>query len=232
MKIEEIDRNLKVENALGRDDIVFMDAKSEPFRIYGLYDYKNQPRYIRLPAEVAEKTSPLVNELAYNTSGGRVRFATDSPFIAIRCKMPKITHDPGMALTGTSGFDLYVHRDDGHDTYHHTFVPPFDMKDGYESLQGGFDDGKMHTYTIHFPLYNDVDSLEIGLQAGAHLEAGAEYRPIAPIVYYGSSITQGGDVSRPGNSYQNIIAQRNNVDYINLGFSGACKAEDSMIEYL
>ena len=40
MRIEDIDKNLKVETALGRDDLVFADVRSDPFRVYGLYDYK------------------------------------------------------------------------------------------------------------------------------------------------------------------------------------------------
>lgn len=232
MKIEEIDKNLRVETALGRDDIVFSDVKNEPFRVYGLYNYKNEPRFIRMPAAVAEAVSPEVAGLAYNTAGGRVRFSTDSPFIAIRCKMKHVSYYPDMPLSGSSGFDLYLHTEDGRDTFYRMFMPPHGMKDGYEALQQISGDGKMHSYTIHFPLYNDVISLEIGLQRDAQVAPGADYRHVKPVVYYGSSITQGGNVCRPGNTYENIISSRNNVDHINLGFSGAAKAEDAMIEYL
>jgi hypothetical protein len=64
------------------------------------------------------------------------------------------------------------------------------------------------------------------------LGGGVKYRDLSPIVYYGSSITQGACASRPGNIYQNIICRRNNIDYVNLGFSGSGFAEDTMVDYL
>ncbi len=231
MKLEEIDQNLKVEASCGRNDLVFMDVRREPFRIYGLYRPHEGAAFIRLPADVASATNDGVAGLAYHTAGGRVRFATNSPFIAIRCKMNDVTRFPHMPLAGSSGFDLYIHAD-GRDTYHHTFMPPVDMKNGYESLVPAAEDGAMHTYTIHFPLYNGVVSLEVGVLQDANLDAGAAYRDIPPIVYYGSSITQGGCASRPGNAYQNIISAHRNIDHVNLGFSGSARGEDVIADYM
>lgn len=232
MKIEEIDRNLKIEKQFDRSDVVFMDVRKPPFRIYGLYAPTEGEDFIRLPAEIAEKTNEGVAHLARHTAGGRVRFKTNSPFIAIRTVMKEITRFPHMPMTGVSGFDLYHHTPDGCDTFLTAFTPPVEMQNGYQSLQKGVGDGRMHTYTIHFPLYNTVSSLEIGLQAGAELEAGEEYLPMAPVVYYGSSITQGGCASRPGNAYQNIISSRSNMDHINLGFSGSARGEEVMARYI
>jgi hypothetical protein len=53
-----------------------------------------------------------------------------------------------------------------------------------------------------------------------------------PVLYYGSSITQGACASRPGNSYQNIISRELSCDQINLGFSSGALAEEVMIDYL
>lgn len=41
-----------------------------------------------------------------------------------------------------------------------------------------------------------------------------------PIVFYGTSILQGGCASRPGMAHTNIISRRLNRECINLGFSG------------
>ncbi|MCQ2433149.1 MAG: SGNH/GDSL hydrolase family protein [Clostridia bacterium] len=230
MKLTELDPTLAPETILGRDDLVFVDVRRDPFRVYGLYDYKNEPRFIRIPKEIGDATNDGVKGLNYHTAGGRVRFATDSPVIAIRCKMNGQCYFPHMALSGTSGFDLYQHTDDGRDNYIATFMPTYEKKHGYESLQ--YTDGGMHTYTIHFPLYNDCVALEIGIQKDAEIDWGAEYLPIKPIVYYGSSITQGGCASRPGMAYQNVISALRNIDHINLGFSGSARGEDIIAEYM
>jgi hypothetical protein len=52
------------------------------------------------------------------------------------------------------------------------------------------------------------------------------------MVSYGSSITQGGCASRPGNAYQAVISRRYDADFINLGFSGSAKGEEAMKNYL
>jgi lysophospholipase L1-like esterase len=45
------------------------------------------------------------------------------------------------------------------------------------------------------------------------------------VVFYGTSITQGGCASRPGMSYQAILGRQLNINHINLGFSGNGKGE-------
>ena len=80
--------------------------------------------------------------------------------------------------------------------------------------------------------YNDVVSLEIDLREGSVLTGGVMYADIKPVVYYGSSITQGSCASGPGNAYQNIISALRNIDHINLGFSGSARGEDAIVDYM
>jgi len=59
-----------------------------------------------------------------------------------------------------------------------------------------------------------------------------KYRNMPPILYYGASIDQGGCASRPDCSYTAMLSKWNDIDFINLGFSGNCKGEPLMAEYL
>ncbi len=232
MDIKKIDRNFQIETDIGESDVVFYDVRKRPFEVYGLYNYKKEKSFCRLPADVAKATSEGVQRLALCTAGGRVRFATDSRYIAIKAEMPSICHMHHMAMSGSAGFDLYV--DDpvtGNTQFHNAFLPPTDAKTGYES-KTTFPDRRLRYVTIHFPTYSPVRDLYIGLQADATVTCGMKYLPILPFVTYGSSITQGGCSSRPGNAYQNIISQRMNIDHINLGFSGNGKGEVSICEYM
>lgn len=229
-RIEEIDSNLKVQTSLSEKDIRFFDVRSAPFTVYGLYNYRKEPVFKRLPDTVAEATSKGVGQIYKNTTGGRVRFSTNSKYIAIKAVMPFITTLPHMTLAGTSGFDLYIDKA-GHSAFYKTFMPPVGMKDGYESILC-FPNAEERQVTINFPLYNNVDSLYIGLQESAFVGNGAEYRYEKPVLYYGSSITQGGCVSRPGNIYQAIISRRFDCNFINFGFSGSAKGEDAIVDYM
>jgi hypothetical protein len=132
-----------------------------------------------------------------------------------------------MPLTGQCGFDLYA---DG-TGYVATFRPPASLKNGYESIVATGSD-KMRTYTLFFPLYSGVKKLYIGLCEGAKLEAPAPYEIEKPIVYYGSSITQGGCASKPGDSYQAFISRELNANFLNLGFSGNAKGEFTIAKYI
>ncbi len=222
--ISKIDKNLAVSTTLGKDDIVFYDADTPPFRVYGVY--KDDGKYRRLPEGIAKSVSKNVLHLHANTAGGRVRFVTDSPYIAISAKMDSIYKSSHFPLAGSAGFDMYVSGQ-----YTKTFMPPTDIKDGYESICE-FGTCQMREITINFPLYSNVISLSIGLQKDAVVKAAPPYANTKPVVYYGSSITQGGCASRPSSCYPSILSRRFNCDYINLGFSGSAKAEDEIVAYI
>ena len=227
-RLEEIDKNFKIETSLEKSDIKFYSALEKPFCIYGVR-YENG-EFRRMPEEVAKSVNSGVEYLHTNTSGGRVRFKTDSSYIAISAKMCNIGKMDHFALTGSGGFDMYV-REEGQNKFNSTFRPPFDFTDGYESIFE-FGEEKMREITINFPLYSDVCSLYIGLNEKAKIEAPAPYKGNKPIVYYGHSITQGGCASRPGNSYPSIISRALDLDFINLGFSGSARGEREMAEYI
>ena len=222
--ISKVDSNFIIETNTDKKDINFHSIDDAPFKIYGVF--KENGKYRRMPEEVAKTVSEGVYILHTNTAGGRVRFVTDSPYIVINASMDglgKMSHFP---LTGSAGFDMYVEN-----RYTKTFVPPFDISDGYESVFD-FEDSKEREITIDFPLYSNVINLYIGLKENAVIKEAKPYKNAKPIVYYGSSITQGGCASTPGMSYQAIISRNFDYDYINLGFSGNAKAEDEMIEYI
>lgn len=227
--ISKIDRNLAVAG-IDAPDCVFHDVRNAPFEIYGLFKPTEGKTFRRLPEEVAKATSEGVLRLHTNTAGGRVRFSTDSEYIAISCKLPNITRFAHMPTTAASGFDMYISKG-GRDVFEKCFTPPWDMTDGYSTIYH-FGDRKSREITINFPLYNDVDSLHIGLEPDAALSGGRKYKYEKPVVYYGSSITQGGCASRPGNCYEALISQKLDCDYINLGFSGSAKGEDAIMDYI
>ncbi len=208
-----------------RDDVKFYNVDEAPFKIYGIY--RDGDRYRRLPKEVAEATNSGVLRLSTNTAGGRVRFMTDSPFIAIHAEMGSIYRSDHFPMVGSAGFDLYIDN-----RYERSFRPNFNMTDTLDSIMGSFEKTGVHEITIHFPLYSEVKALYIGLKEGSVVSEAAPYRNEKPIVYYGSSITQGGCASTPGMAYQNIVTRRTMLDHINLGFSGSAKGEDAIVEYM
>lgn len=221
--IAKIDKNFEVRGAEG--GMVYRDIESAPFKIYGLL--RDDDGYCRMPLETAAAVSDSVCRLSRCTAGGRVRFVSDAQTVCIRAKMKSVGKMPHFAFTGSAGFDLYADN-----MYAGTFAPPIDIKDGYESQVKLQLDKKLYTFCINFPLYSGVVRLEVGLPEGSLLLPAPEYGTRGRIVYYGSSITQGACACRPGTCYQSIITRMLDCDHLNLGFSGAARAEDAAAQYI
>ena len=227
--ISDVDENLAVETKLNIEGIQFHNALSEPFSIHGVFFDDGQFR--RLPEEVAKNTNDGVHWLHHNTAGGRVRFRTDSPYVAIHCEMPFVGFMSHFALTGSASFDLYVRDERGVERFVGPYTRDVNKMEGYESVLRAPGSG-MREYTINFPTYSQVSALYIGLDENAKVEAPTPYKIQTPVVFYGSSITQGACASRPGTAYESIVSRRFDFDYINLGFSGNAKGEQVMAEYI
>ena len=222
--LESIDINFKVNTDIKKNDICFYSVLQTPFSIHGVH--YDDGKFRRMPEKIAKTVNPGVHYLHSNTSGGRVRFKTNSKYIAISTKLANVGKMDHFALTGSAGFDLFV---DNH--FVTSFRPPFDIEDSYQSIHE-FTDGAMRDILINFPLYSDVCQLYIGLQKDADVDAPTPYGVEKPVVFYGSSITQGGCASRPGNSYPAILSRWFDFDFVNLGFSGNAKGEQEIARYI
>lgn len=226
-----VDKNLVIQTSIGENDVKFYDVRKEPFDLYGLYNPQSESVFKRLPDEIGKNVNSGVARLYLNTAGGRVRFATDSKYIAVKATLPQFSRLPHMPLISTAGFDLYIDQEGKEmSRFYDCFKPSMDMKDGFES-KIVFPDRKWRYVTVNFPSYASVSSLLVGLQKDAKLGHGLRYRDETPVVYYGSSITQGACSSRPGNAYANIISRRTNTDFLNFGFSGSALGEEILADY-
>ena len=225
--ISEIDKNLAVQTSIQREGLCFYDVRQAPFRTDGVFWENGMFR--RMPEAVAKTVSEGVHMLHSHRAGGRVCFVTDSPYVAIKTEYIP-SKMPHFALSGSAGFDMYERYEEEF-RYAGTFMPPVDVENGYESVID-FAECRERYITINLPLYSPVIKLYIGLKDGAVLKEAPEYRVKKPVVYYGSSITQGGCASKPGSSYQSILSRRFDCDYINLGFSGSARGEDEMVDYI
>ena len=234
--VEEIDKNFAAEK-VSYEGMTTWHLPCSPFELRGLY-HTEPGDYCRLPHEVARQCSESLQEMYVCPSGGRIRFRTDSERIIIKCAMPDMMPFPHMPFTGSHCFDLYA---DGH--YVNTFRPDMSVTGEhvrravyfaaheYDTLMR-LPGRRMREVLIHFPLYSRVDNVWIALERGAAVEPPTPYTHKKPVVFYGSSITQGACASHPGNTYCNILSRRLDTDIVNLGFSSGCHGEDVMAEYL
>ena len=235
MNIEKIDKNFQ--NFYSIDGMTAYNVNDKLFKLYGLCREEGETDFKRLPhLFVNSIDNAMIKALYKNTSGIRVRFKTNSKRIVLKCVLPRVSASQTMPLTGTSCFDLYA---DGN--YCNVFRPGINLDGGYCDTDMGengfmsgytFHDNSMRDILINFPLYNDVDGVYIYLENDCAVESSDRYAVTDPVVFYGSSITQGGCASHPGNCYCSIISRRLDCDFVNLGFSAGCLAESEMAEYI
>lgn len=230
MKIEQVDKNFQLAKpSTVSKGKAYYCLPSSAFPLYGVF-YEDEVGFLRMDKTVAEKTSDGVNWLNFHTSGGRIRFSTDSSSFELSVKYDELVKMSHMALLGQSGFIL-LEEGESERKVVRIFPPSFNSEKGFSGATALQGEG-MRDYILYFPLYNGVKELTIALDENAKVGKGLPYRTEKPILYYGSSITQGGCASRPDNSYQAIISKWNNIDFINLGFSGNGRAEPIMADYL
>jgi lysophospholipase L1-like esterase len=176
---------------------------------------ENGGELFRLPVRLKDTYRKPVWDLAQSPSGGRIRFRTNSAALAIRLEYPAPPEMKNMHAFGQTGVDLYA---DG--VYRGTAIADRDSKPGKTQEHTYYKDQPRvdREITLYLPLYMGVKVLGIGLDADARIEHAKPFAVTKPVVFYGTSITQGGCASRSGMSYQAILGRLLNADFV--GFSG------------
>ncbi|MFM9009452.1 MAG: SGNH/GDSL hydrolase family protein [Planctomycetota bacterium] len=229
--IERLDPALAGRDAAG--DRLWCDARRLAVEGRGWDD--TEQFFDRLPGRAKAAVPDAVWTLARHSAGMIVRFATDADSVAARWTLSSADLAmPHMPATGVSGLDLYVR--DGRSWRWIGAGRPSGRSSETVLAKGipAADGGQPRDYLLHLPLYNGVESLEIGVPPGATMSSAAASAPapLRPIVFYGTSITQGGCASRPGMAYPAILRRRLDRPVINLGFSGNGKLDAAVGDLL
>ncbi len=180
--------------------------------------------YDRLPARAEESVRPPVWQLSRDSSGLVVRFRTRSPQVRVRYRLRRsalaMSHMPA---TGVSGLDLYARAGDRGWRWLAVVRPETRAVD-VVLVDGLGEADALREFALYLPLYNGVEQLELAVPAAYELVA-APRRERAPIVFYGTSITQGACASRPGLAHVARVGRHFDWPTVNLGFSGNGRLE-------
>ena len=188
----------------------------------GWGDQERTRWFDRLPAKAEGRVTDAVWRLSHDSAGMMARFKTDAREIYARYTVSKKQVGlPHMPATGVSGLDLYARDDSG--AWRWVMVTKPTEPTIETVVISGLASGTRE-YAAYLPLTNGVESLEIGVPAGATFEALSP-RTEKPIVFYGTSITHGLCASRPGMVHTAILGRRFDRPVLNLGFSGNGKMD-------
>jgi hypothetical protein len=183
--------------------------------------------YDRLPTSYKDKVRKQVWDLSKNSAGISLRFNSNSTSVKVKWALLNDTKMNHMAETGIKGVDLYC-KVNGVWTYVNTGRPT--AKENEASLISGLTAGERE-FKLYLPLYDGTTKVEIGIESGSTITKPDAEKKL-PIVFYGTSILQGGCASRPGMVFTSIISRKLNVDCINFGFSGNGRMDPPIAELI
>lgn len=187
-------------------------------------------KYDRLPGRAEPRVPEIVWNLSRNSSSLYSRFRTNSRSIRARWRIEgetlALSHMPATAV---SGLDLYGESEVGTSRWVGVGHP---TNLGVNQAIIAEDlDGQTRHYTVYFPLFNNLESIQIGVDPDATFEPVAP-DATAPVVYYGTSIIHGASASRAGMALPAQLGRRLRRPLIGLGFSGNGKMEVEIAEHL
>ncbi len=177
---------------------------------------ENTPDLWRLPKHSRNKVPKGVWNRAVAPDGGRIRFSSNSSRLAIRVHAVSGSQKPcffdacvngqyagSAAATGAQEQELVLFEQPGR---------------------------ALREITIYLPNTQEARVLAVGLDPGVEIRTPAAFALKKPIVCYGSSVLQGTGATHPAKTYPAALARRLNLDFINLGFGGAGKAEPDVVD--
>jgi len=216
-----------------RDGVSYLTLSTPQFELGGLiHPDDNQGEFYRVPYERKDEFLSNLLESAYSsllnhTSGGTVRFRTNTHAIVVKATLENMSGGEHGSSMGFNGLEVYVGT--GNDRVYceargqalvgNTFSEVVHLPEGYKEVM------------ITLPNYSGIKELTIGIPADAEIAEPTE-RDHAPILYYGTSITQGACASRSWLGFANLTARWLNTDLIHLGFSGSGRGEQIMADYI
>jgi len=209
---------------VGEAEVAWYDARTLTLEGRGWGEADLASPYDRLPARAKDLVPEAVWNLSHNAAGVCVRFVSDSPTLYAEWDGGGDMYH--MPRTGVSGLDLYAKIDGA---WQFVAIGKPDETRTRKRMGAAPRAGRLE-YIVFMSLYQKVTDLKIGVVPGSFV-ATAPARPEGrrlPIVFYGTSITQGGCASRAGMSHPAILSRWLDREAINLGFSGSGKMEPAM----
>lgn len=198
------------------DSLKYFDASRFP--VIGKIYPDSLPLFARIPYFLKPLTRKAVWNLGQNSAGLAIRFRSDSPLISVKWENAFNNSMGHMSLVAVRGLDLYCYTE-GKWKFVNSARPTPRLNE-WTVINNMIPAER--EYMLYLPLYDGILSLQIGIAPSFSITQPLLPCPAMnkPVVFYGSSITQGACASRPGMAATSIIGRMLNIQTINLGFSG------------
>ncbi len=230
-RIEQIDRNFAQASDAG-DGLEWLDAFDPRLTLRGLgwpteaYALRS---FRRAPERAVHTLSESVQYLTRCPASVFLSFSTDASDLSVRVCNQNTDSMNHMPPVGSAGVELYIR--DGHQWIPAAVaIPPKDNRMFERPLVQKLPH-QMREYRLYLPLYNWLEELHLGFSANATI-LPSPAPTHKPILFYGTSITQGGCANTAGSDFVSILGRILNIDTINFGFSGSGRGEPEVAQLI
>ena len=188
-----------------------------------LFYEENDGKLYRLPKKILNSFSENMQEIAKNSSGGVLKFRTNSKKMTIHCEYEFHRCSSSLSQLSDAGFDLYSVKD-GQYEFRRCFYPS--SEDITLDMEGEISEtDEMKEYVLYLPLFSTIENFYIGVSKDSTIEKSINTAPKKQLLIYGSSISHGACASRPGITYAAIVARKMGFELFNCGYSGNCRGD-------
>ena len=198
-----------------------------PIKVFGAPFFEEKRIFERLPKHLIEELE-YGDKLGRRCPGARIGFRTDAPYFDIEITLESMSVDIGMAIYSCQSVE--VRLGERTSSRFAALVSP----KNYQTLTYGQRINKsaeMEEVMLYLPRNEIVTEVKLSFPDDAVIEAPTPYR-YGPVLFYGSSITEGGCACRMTNAYNALLSNRLDMDYYNFGFSGSARGQLPMADYI
>lgn len=198
-----------------------------PLKVFGLPFFEENKKLERLPEEIRKKL-PSLEFFGKRCFGARLCFRTNTKKLRLTAELETLSYDIGMSIFACQSFIVTS----GNRPY-----PKFVGRlrpHGYDemNLNEEFNlSGEMQDITVWFPRNEAIKNISVEIDDSAVISSPTPYKH-PPMLFYGSSITEGGHAEKPCNTYVSILSNLLDADFYAMGFSGSAHGEPEMAEFL
>lgn len=197
----------------------------KPISLHGIPNFNETGILERLPESVRAEV-PTLQFLGRRPAGARLRFKTNAKNFSIRIFFEKISVDVGMAIYGANSAAVMIGE------RYAGFVLPVKQYQEPEAFGTFTKDETLEQVTVFLPRNEVVTDIILEFPDDAEVLPADPYTYSLPLLYYGSSITEGAHASRVTNGYNALLSAWLDADYYNLGFSGSAKGEEPIANFI
>lgn len=201
----------------------------KPVKVYGIPFFEEKKALERVPEALREELGGWMTHLGRRCPGARAEFRTDSPKFTVKVIFDTLDWDIGMSIYSCQSAYIYVGSHTSSRYAGHVHPGSYEEKECTAVFKKS---GEAEDVQIFLPRNEAVRDVIIGIEDGFEITAPTPYKYEVPLLFYGSSITEGGCCSKISNAYSSIISRRLDADFYNFGFSGSCRGETVMADYI